>query len=593
MMQRYLLLLFSLFLSLHAQEEKRAYYETTIVGIENPSLLFALKDNSQLISLQNRPPISINALRYRIEADFEPLQKVLKAFSYYDSHISYQIDLDKSPYQVILFIDTGPIYELSSYEIFHGDCKEIAQIIGCTEFTPQALGLEIGKPALAVDIVNAELNLLSKLSECGYPLAYVEKRKVIVDMQNEKVEAASCVQEGPLSRFGPSIFYGIEGIHPQFIQSKILWKEGDIYNAKLVEKSQEKLLKSELFSSVYISHGETLDEKGELPMRFRFSEANHQRISVGASYGTIDGPGFTASWSHRNIGGMGDTLSARGEFSKRLFTGKVAYKRPDFPFMDVTFRAFGEIYHENIHPYRSFIYRGADYIDGFFTPDCNYSVGSKIEHINTSHAAVTGTYLLLGLPFFLRFGQVDSPLDATKGFSIVYSITPYQSLFESNEHFFKQRLTTNFYIPIEPSKRVSLALKIQLGSIFSGPFDAVPITKRFLGGSMDDLRGYRYKTVSPLNEHRKPYGGRSAIFTSAEWRFKVTKTIGIVPFADFGTVTFSELPKFNTKWYKSIGIGARYFSFFGPLRLDVGFPLDRRKGVDPKFQIYATVGQTF
>ena len=91
----------------------------------------------------------------------------------------------------------------------------------------------------------------------------------------------------------------------------------------------------------------------------------------------------------------------------------------------------------------------------------------------------------------------------------------------------------------------------------------------------------------------KPLGGRSAVFASAEIRFKIKEKIGIVPFADFGTVTFSETPQFNAKWYKSIGLGLRYFAFFGPLRFDIGFPLDKRKKIDSNFQIYASVGQAF
>ena len=119
------------------------------------------------------------------------------------------------------------------------------------------------------------------------------------------------------------------------------------------------------------------------------------------------------------------------------------------------------------------------------------------------------------------------------------------------------------------------------------------MTKLFLGGSENELRGYRYKTVSPLNAHRKPFGGRSAIYATAEIRWKATKTIGIIPFADFGTVTLSQVPDFTAKWFKSVGGGLRYFTFFGPLRFDVGFPLNKRKGIDPNFQIYASVGQTF
>jgi len=96
-----------------------------------------------------------------------------------------------------------------------------------------------------------------------------------------------------------------------------------------------------------------------------------------------------------------------------------------------------------------------------------------------------------------------------------------------------------------------------------------------------------------LNAHNKPFGGRSAVYATAEIRWKLTKTIGLVPFADFGTVTFKQYPDFTAKWFKSVGGGFRYFSFFGPLRFDIGFPLDKRKGLDHNFQIYASVGQAF
>ena len=568
-------------------------YEVHIEGIQDPATLRSLYDASQLISLQSRPPASINSLRYRMASDVPELLRVLRAFAYYDASIRTDLEVNQEPYQVYLFIEPGPQYQLSSYEVYNGDCKQIAQIVHCEPFSPKLLGLELGQSANSIDLVNAELKVLTELSRCGYPLAFVDKRRVEVDMKDKTVQAASCVQEGPLTKFGPSSFFGLHGIRPRFVESKFAWDEGDIYNSDLIAEAQERLLKSELFSSVYVTHGEELDERGELPIKFRFSEAKHQRISLGAFYGTVDGPGFTFAWSHRNIGGMGDILSGKGEVSKALFLGNLSYKRSDFPSFDQTLRAFGEISRENIHAYLSFIYRGASYIDWKIDPRFSLSGGMKAEHINVSHAAATGTYLLLGVPFFLRYDYADSVMDPTQGCSVIYSGTAYQSLFASNQHFVKQRLTGNFYIPFDRDKRFVLALRTQFGSIAGSSEEGVPLTKRFLGGSVDDLRGYRYKTVSPLDSHRKPYGGRSAIFATAEGRIRITKTIGFVPFADFGTVSSSQLPNFNTKWYKSVGAGFRYFTFFGPLRFDVGFPLNRRKGVDPKFQIYATVGQTF
>ncbi len=201
-------------------------------------------------------------------------------------------------------------------------------------------------------------------------------------MSEKTVQAASCVQEGPLAKFGPSTFFGLKGIKPRFIDSKLSWQEGEVYDSNLIEKTQERLLKSELFSSVYITHGEELDERGELPIKIRVSEAKHQRISVGGFYGTVDGPGFTFAWSHRNIGGMGDILSAKGDVSKRFIAGNITYKKPDFLTFDQTYRAFGELSRENIRAYLSFSYRFAQYIDRKIDPKTNVSAGMKLEHIN-------------------------------------------------------------------------------------------------------------------------------------------------------------------------------------------------------------------
>jgi translocation and assembly module TamA len=569
-------------------------YEARFVGLDDdPACKRAILDTSSLISLQGRPPASINGLRYRIASDLPEIQRILRAFAYYDATLTTDIAVrPNEELQVTVYIQSGPQFTLSSYEIYNGDCKHLAEIPNCTPFEPKELGLELGRPALSVEIVNAELNLLTELARCGHPLAYIDKRRVEVDLLSKTVQAASCIQEGPVAKFGPSSFFGLSGINPRFVESKIGWKEGEIYTPDEIEKTQERLLKSELFSSVYINHGDELNERGELPIKLRFTEANHQRISIGGFYGTVDGPGFTFAWTHHNIGGMGDSLSAKGDVSKRWISGNVMYKKPDFLAFDQTYRVFGEISRENIRAYHAFIYRAANYLDWKFNAKTNGSVGLKIEHLIVSNSASEGAYLLMGLPLFVRYDNSDNFLDPTQGLSIVYSITPYQSMFYSNQHFAKQRLTGTFYAPLGTPKLV-LAFRTQFGSIAGTRRENVPLTKLFLGGSENELRGYRYKTVSPLNEHNKPYGGRSAIYATAEIRWKVTKTIGIVPFADFGTVTFSQLPDFRAKWYKSVGGGVRYFTFFGPLRFDVGFPLNKRKGLDPNFQIYATVGQSF
>src|SRR3990167_1573799 len=228
-------------------------YEVEFIGIKESEVVQSMKDVSNLVSMRNRPPASVNGLRYRIASDIPSFIDVLHAYAYYDAKISSDIREVDGIYQVDLLVEPGIQYELGSYQVYKGDCTQIARIPECPPFKPKKLGLKIGDPALAVSIVNAELNLLTQLSRCGYPLAKVEKRRVIVDMEEKKVEAASCIQEGPFAKFGPSNLLGLKTVQPRFVERRIAWKEGETYNSDFIEETQARLLNSDLFSSVFIN----------------------------------------------------------------------------------------------------------------------------------------------------------------------------------------------------------------------------------------------------------------------------------------------------------------------------------------------------
>ena len=568
-------------------------YDVQFLGLNDPKCLNALMHASDVIATQQQQPASVNALRYRLESDLPNLMKVLRAFAYYDSAITYEIELMENLAHITFFIHSGRQYTLASYEVFTApSCAQIANLPACCPLKPEQLGLKIDQPALSLSIVNAELAALNELARCGHPLATIDKRRVIVDMETKQIDAAACVDEGPLAKFGPSTIFGLRYVEPKFIERNILWTEGRVYDADLVEETQNKLLATNLFSSVMIAHADKLDEQGELPMRLRITEAKYKQLSIGLFYATVDGPGASFSWSNRNVRGMGETLSIEGNFSTYALTGKIIYKKPDFLSPKQTLRAQLSAAREAINPYTAFSYRAAGYIDKKINKTSHFSAGIKAENIKISDSASNGLYVVMGLPIFAKYDRSNDALNPTSGYSIVYSITPYQTLNADHSRFAKQRLTLTLYAPLAKSERFVLALRAQAGSIAGAAQKKVPLTKLFLGGSEDDLRGYRYKTVSPLNRHHKPLGGRGAVFATAETRIRITNSLGLVPFADFGTVSKSQLPKVNVKWYKSVGVGVRYFTYFGPLRFDIGFPLDRRK-IDPAFRIYASVGQTF
>src|SRR5690606_38323206 len=151
-----------------------------------------------------------------------------------------------------------------------------------------------------------------------------------------------------------------------------------------------------------------------------------------------------------------------------------------------------------------------NYFERKFNDKKNFIAGFEVEHINVSQSANNGTFLFASLPFMARFINADDLLNPTKGYTIVYQASPYLSLFDDRTCFIKQRLTTTFYGPTR-NKKLIWAARAQFGSIAGANQKNIPVPILFLGASEDDLRGYRYLTVSPLNEDGQPLGGRSAI----------------------------------------------------------------------------------
>ena len=106
------------------------------------------------------------------------------------------------------------------------------------------------------------------------------------------------------------------------------------------------------------------------------------------------------------------------------------------------------------------------------------------------------------------------------------------------------------------------------------------------------MRGYAFNSLGPTGPFGAVIGGRSLLEASAELRFRLNDTIGIVPFFDAGNAFASAFPDFSQRLYTSAGLGLRYFTAVGPIRLDVAFPLQRHEGTGA-VAVYVSIGQAF
>jgi translocation and assembly module TamA len=162
----------------------------------------------------------------------------------------------------------------------------------------------------------------------------------------------------------------------------------------------------------------------------------------------------------------------------------------------------------------------------------------------------------------------------------------------SDVSFFKGYGSYSHYLTLLKHPFLVFAGRAALGSMSGVDTNSIPADIRFYAGGGGSIRGYAFQSVSPLLDG-DPVGGRSLLEFSAEFRLRITQTLGLVAFLDGGSAFDSVYPDFDTSLRWGTGGGVRYFTPIGPLRVDVGVPLDRREGLDDAFQVYISLGQAF
>ncbi len=138
------------------------------------------------------------------------------------------------------------------------------------------------------------------------------------------------------------------------------------------------------------------------------------------------------------------------------------------------------------------------------------------------------------------------------------------------------RIAASTYQRLTDSDRYILAVFGAVSSIEGMSLAAIPADKRIYAGGGGSVRAYGYQMAGPLDNNNNPTGGKSSVEMSLEARIKITDTIGIVPFVDAGSYYDTSLPQLSHQLYWGPGIGFRYYTAFGPVRLDVATPFKRR-----------------
>ena len=206
----------------------------------------------------------------------------------------------------------------------------------------------------------------------------------------------------------------------------------------------------------------------------------------------------------------------------------------------------------------------------------------------------TRTFLIAALPLSLGYDGSDSLLDPTRGFRL--SGAPQPGNLRRTAAISPMPGPRSTRAPTTPSRdRVVVAGRVRLGTIVgAGVFDIAP-SRRFYSGGGGSVRGYGYQQLGPKDLDGDPIGGRGLAEFALEARIRLKQfggNFGIVPFFDGGIADHRARCRTSSDWRFAAGLGVRYYSSFGPIRVDFGVPLNRQKGDGP-FAVTVSLGQAF
>lgn len=535
----------------------------------------------------------------RARDDRDLLDNMLRVYGFYDGEVRNSVARIEGQDRVAMTFDitSGPLYTLSSVDLAGLDA------IGVDVPALRAVfGMKVGDPANSDKIIAGRLALLTRLLETGFAFAETGEPDLLIDHDLRSGALTVPVKPGGQYRFG-SIVTGEDDLFgSRHLQRIARFKDGDIFQASEVDDLRRAILATGLVSTVSLTpvatDAPTGAEPGTVDIAVATTAAPLRTIAGALGYGTGEGYRAEVSWEHRNFFPPEGLVRARAVGGTQEQLINLVYRRNNFMTRDrvLTAQVLASNINRNAFEARTFLVAGSleRQTNLIFQKKWTWSVGGELVLTDErdGRARVIGgarrTFFIAALPTSLTYDGSDDLLDPSKGFRLGGRVSPEYSLQSGSEAYVRLQLDGSYYQPV--SDRIVMAGRVRLGStVGADRFDIAP-SRRFYSGGGGSVRGYGFQRIGPRDGNDDPIGGNSLAEFSLEARVRFGD-FGVVPFFDAGNVYAESLPDISGLRYGA-GIGVRYYSSFGPLRIDVATPLNRQTG-DSRIGVYISLGQAF
>ena len=552
---------------------------------------------------------SIARLAAQAEVDEELLQRLLRIYGYYDGQVI------RSGTTALPGVAVAEGEPRARFEIIPGPQYSFADIdLGSLENAGEdypmlrsAFEIEVGDPVLADKIEEERNDLVIALGETGYVFAEIEEPELLIDHALDVGELNMPVMPGGKFEFGPVISSLPEFLSSEHLAEIARFDPGDVYQRSLERDLRQAILATGIVSSVTINpvviEEAAPGDPGTVALEVGLEQADLRTVAGSIGYGTGEGFKVEGSWEHRNLFPPEGMVRVRAIAGTQEQLVGAYFRKSNFGGRDriLSLDAYASTIDSTAYDAQtlSFVARYERISTLIYQKPLTWGVGLELLATRQRPAGLEAldiplqTYFVAAVPLTAQIDTTDDLLDPTEGFRLGGRLSPELSSTEDMESFYvRTQVDASYYRRM--SESVVLAGRTRLGSIPGAPLDAIAPSRRYYAGGGGSVRGYGWQAIGPRNEFDEPSGGRSVVELSLEARIAtglLDDAIAFVPFVDAGSVSAGPTPSFEEVKI-GVGVGVRYYTGFGPIRVDVGVPLNPGPD-DAPVGVYVGFGQAF
>lgn len=539
-------------------------------------------------------PANSAQINLRAREDEDLARQILRSLGRYDGDVESKVDPQPDQTAIVhLTIEAGPAYNLATVAL-PGLETAGARAAALRDSFP----VKPGDPVDAEKVNTATIAFRAALTQQGYPFAKVADPVVTADHVTHQAKLELAVTLGAQAKFGAIRPVGTNQLFSaKHLQEVARFHPGQPYDSARLDDFRRALIATGLVSVATITPVATADP-GVVDISVHLERAPPRTIAGSLGYGTGQGATASVSWQHRNFFPPEGAVTFAGVAGTQEQSLSALFKRGNFQGRDHVLTAQIAAAHTNYDAYdaRTFTITGGIERQSniIFHKKWTWSINTEFVATDERDTIIaTGeprrrTYLIAALPLSLGYDTSDDLLNPTRGYRLLAHVSPEMSFLHNKIPYVKLQLDASAYYPV--SSRISIAGRIRLAGIEGIARDDIAPSRRFYAGGGGSVRGYGYQKIGPLDVNGEPVGGRGLAEAAIEARIRFGN-LGVVPFLDAGNLYQEPIPKFTHLRYGT-GLGFRYYSSFGPIRVDLGTPLDRRPG-ESRLAVYVSLGQAF